>query len=570
MTEDCIAQIVSNDYADFLVQYTIDITRLQEQYQTECIHEISSRFAVVHIPVSRITNRSIYEFTYAAFPSLYTTVDTSSLEASGIFRVQTLPNFALRGQGILVGIVDTGIDYTHRAFRNADNTTRIHSIWDQSIQSGNYPEGFYYGTEYSREQINEALSSEEPLSIVPSTDENGHGTFLAGVAAGSTDEENDFTGVVPDAEFVVVKLKEAKPYLKSFFQVPEDALCYQENDIMHGVKYLYEMARSLGRPIAICIGLGSNQGGHDGRGALSTYISTISDQVGVSVVVASGNEGNAGHHYFGTIDRAIGSDTVELRVGENETGFTMEVWGYAPNTYSIDILSPTGEYIPRIPARLGESREINFIFERTTIFVDYSIIESETGDQLILLRFRDPTPGTWRFQVYGRGDLIHSFHCWLPITGFISPDTYFIESNPDTTITSPGNAYVPLTVTAYNHRTGSIYINSSRGFTRTNIAKPDIAAPGVDIQGPVFNNEYGIRSGSSLAAAQATGVAAMLLEWGILRQNLRIMDGYEVKNYLIRGARRTPGQLYPNTQWGYGILDIYNTFISLRGEIQEP
>lgn len=569
MTEECMAQIMDNNYADFLVEYTIGMERLQEQFQTECIHEISPRYVVIHIPINRITNESINEFGYSAFPSCYTIVDTSSLEASGIFRIQTLPNFALRGQGTLIGIVDTGIDYTHKAFRNADNTTRIYSIWDQSIQTGPFPEGFFYGTEYTQTQINEALSNENPLSIVPSTDENGHGTFLAGVAAGTTDEENNFTGVVPNAEFVVVKLKEAKPYLKSFFQIPQEALCYQENDIMFGIRYLYEVSQELGRPIAICVGLGSNQGGHDGSGALSEYISTVSDQVGVAVVVAAGNEANAGHHYFGTIDSTVGYDTMELRVGEGELGFSMEIWGYAPNTYSIDILSPTGEYIPRIPARLGESREINFIFEQTTIFVNYVLVESDTGDQLILLRFRNPTPGNWRFRVYGRVDLEPNFHSWLPITGFISVNTYFIESDPDTTVTSPGNSLVPLTTAAYDHRTGSIYINSSRGFTRTNSVKPDLAAPGVDIYGPVFNNEYGVRSGTSLAAAQGTGVAAMLLEWGILRQNLILMDGFDVKNYLIRGARREPGQTYPNTQWGYGILDIYNTFVSLRGEIQE-
>lgn len=570
MTEECIAQITDNNYADLILQYTIGIDALQEQYQSECIHELSSSFLVMHIPTSRITNESINEFGYSAFPSCYTVVETSSLEASGIFRIQALPNFALRGQGTLIGIVDTGIDYTHKAFRNADNTTRIQSIWDQSIQTGNYPVGLFYGTEYTQAQINEALLSEDPLSIVPSTDENGHGTFLAGVAAGSTDEENDFTGVVPNAEFVIVKLKEAKSYLKSFFQIPQESLCYQENDIMFGIRYLYEVAQSLGRPIAICIGLGSNQGGHDGRGALSTYISTISNQIGTSIVVAAGNEANVGHHYFGTIDNTVGYDTLELRVGTNEFGFSMEIWGYAPNTYSIDILSPTGEYIPRIPARFGESREINFIFEQTTIFVNYRLVELETGDPLILLRFQSPTEGNWRFRVYGRGDLVNDFHCWLPITGFISPDTYFIEANPDTTITSPGNAIVCLTVAAYNHQTGSIYINSSRGFTRINGVKPDLAAPGVDIFGPVFNNEYGVRTGTSLAAAQATGVAAMLLEWGILKGNSINMDGFAVRNYLIRGARRVPGERYPNTQWGYGILDIYNTFESLRGEIQEP
>jgi len=266
MNEECRFRITDNNYADLIVDYTGDLQTVQERFEDECIHPITARHAVVYVPVERITRETVIELGYGAFPSCFGLADTTSLEASGILRIQILPTFALRGAGTLIGVLDTGVQYTNKLFQNADGTTRIVSIWDQTIDSGNYPYETFYGTEYTREQINQALSSEEPLSIVPSTDVNGHGTLMAGIAGGSLDEENDFVGVVPDAEFVVVKLKEAKNFIRNFFEIPEDATCFQETDIMQGVNYLYNVAREQGKPIAMCIGIETSQGGHDGRG----------------------------------------------------------------------------------------------------------------------------------------------------------------------------------------------------------------------------------------------------------------------------------------------------------------
>lgn len=566
MDEACRAQILSNDFGDILVEYTGDIETIKQRFQSECFHKINEKFAVVHIPVSKLT--AFNEFYYYAVPSLLGLMDTSSLEASGVNRIQNIPNFSLKGQGTIIGIVDTGIEYTHQAFKREDNTSKILTIWDQTIQTDKFPADMHFGTEYNRDQINEAIKNANPLSVVPSTDENGHGTYLAGIAAGNKNDEKNFSGVVPDAEIAIVKLKQAKPHIRDFFAVPQDVIAFQENDIMHGVQYLVDFARSQKKPIAICIGLGSGLGSHDGRSSLSSFLSDVGDEVGITIVVAAGNEGNSGHHYYGEIDRAVGFDTVEVRVAEKVQGFTLEIWGVSPNTYSIDILSPTGEYIPRIPARIGESRNIGFVFEETKIAVDYNLVEAKTGDELILLRFKNPTSGIWKFKVYGSGDVNLFFHSWLPSTEFLSTETYFIKSNPETTITDPGNASIPITTTAYNHNTQSIYQNSSRGYTRDNQVKPDLAAPGVDIIGPGLNNTYTTRSGTSVAAAHTAGIAAMMLEWGIVKNNFPSMDGFEVKRYLTRGAKRSPNNLYPNKEWGYGIVDIYNTFESLRTGVE--
>jgi subtilisin family serine protease len=562
---NCGTRIKSEDYADFIIDYTTLTEEIITRYDI-CYNIIFSNYAVAYASIATLPDNLIQTFNYSILPHCYGLLNIDSIRESGIQSVRNIPALNLRGQGVLIGIVDTGIDYTHEAFINADGTSRIASIWDQTIDNESTPlEDFYYGTEYTQEQINNALLNPEPLSIVPSMDENGHGTFIAGIAAGNQSIINNFSGVAPNAELLIVKLKPAKQFNKEYFKIPEDSICYQENDIILGVKYLYNMARKLSRPISICIGLGTSQGGHDSRDFLSTYLNYIAVQHGIGISVAAGNEGNTAHHYSGIIDNTTGYDTVELRVGADNTGFSMELWGKTPNFFSIDILSPTGEYIPPIPARIGESRKISFIFEDTVIFLDFELIEVLTGDQLILLRFQSPTEGIWRFRVYSRSDLKRTFNIWLPIRNFLDDDTYFLTPEPNYTLTSPGNATFPIVVTAYNSITRSLYLSASRGYTRTNIINPSFAAPGVNMIGPYLNNDYIEKSGTSIAAAFTSGVLAMLLEWSLKQSNRPMISTIEMYSILLLGADRDPNITYPNKEWGYGTLNVYNAFNTLRG-----
>lgn len=563
MTEQERFKIISEDYADFIIEYGRN-PRALERIPDATSHIINERFAVLYAPVEQLTNRSIGQYGYAIFPSAYGLLSEKSLNASGVTRLRRIPAFDLRGQGVLIGIIDTGIDYTNPIFIKADGTTKIAALWDQTLESGNPPLPYYYGTEFTSEQINQALQNADPMSVVPSRDDNGHGTMLAGIAVGNEDPDNDFSGVASDSELIVVKLKEIKQSLRYFYVLPENVIAYQENDIMWGVLYTLEVARSLGRSLVICIGLGTNQGSHDGRGALSMLLSTIGDYPGVAVTVAAGNEGNGRRHFFRTVDKELGNTTVELNVGEGEKGFTMELWGTAPNTYSIDILSPNGEYIPRIPESLRVNREISFVFEETVINIDYLMVESQAGDQLILMRFRNPSPGIWRMQVYSQGDLEGSFHIWLPIGNFISENTFFIQSDIYTTITSPGNALVPMTITSYNPENNTLYQRASRGYSRTGAIKPELAAPGVNILGPDLNHGYITYTGTGVAAAHCAGICALMLEWGIVRNNYPGIDTVEIQKFLVRGAQKSPTQIYPNRNWGYGIVDIYRVFDILR------
>lgn len=555
--------ITSENYADIVIEYQGDKTLL-DPFKNNPVTIINDVAALVNIPLQEALNSPLLELGYARVPSLGGLVSDASLEASGILRIRSIPNFNLRGQGVLLAIIDTGIDYTNPVFQYADKTTRIVSIWDQTINSEATSETLKYGTEFTREQINQALQNENPFSIVPSRDDNGHGTMVAGIAGGSEVPESNFAGVAPDAEFIIVKLKQIKKYLRDSYFIPEKVVCFQETDFLFALEYVLGVAAKAEKPISVCVSVNATQGAHDGRSMTSRYLSNVATRSGTGVAVAVGNEGNARRHYYGSVDPETGFNLVELNIGENEKGFIMELWGQSPSIFTIDITSPSGEYIPRITAFRNETREISFVFEPTIIYIDYYIVESESGDQLILLRFTNPSAGIWKFNVYEKGDIKIGFHIWLPMDDFITENTFFVRSDPYTTILAMGNAQVPVSVTAYNDADNSLYLNSGRGYTRLGVVKPNVAAPGVNVTGPTLDHGFSTFTGTSVAAAHTTGAVAMLLEWGIVRGNLVGMSTIEINKLIMRGAKREEGVTYPNRDWGYGILDIYNVFDSLR------
>ena len=565
----CSYSVTSEDTADFISTYSALPEQLSAMTGIECIDFVSRQFAVLHIPMDDLESPMNFSYyTYSAIPKLYSLLATDSMEASGILPASRIPAFGNQGQGVLIGFVDTGIDYQNPLFRKADGSSRILGIWDQTLETGapDPVNGFQalYGTQYSREEIDQALAAPDPLALVPSADENGHGTFLASVAAGGEDPDQDFTGAAPRASIAMVKLKPAKAYLRDFYLIREGADAYQENDIMMGVAYLLHLARRFSMPLVICLGLGTNQGSHVGKSPLGLYLDDINIYAGTAVITAAGNETGYGHHYRAVTRPEETLQTVELNVGEKDSGFSMEFWAQDVDIYRVGFISPTGEVVDPLPSSTEEENVIRFLVEQTEITVFSSIVNTATGSQMIFIRFKDPMPGIWNLTVSSALNVTGAFHIWLPSRGFISDTTYFLRPDPDTLVTGPGNSQYALTVSAYDHTTGGVYIHSSRGFSRSGQIKPELAAPGVNITGAGLRSGFVQRSGTSAAAAHAAGAAAILLHWGILERNDPFMNTSAIKTYLIRGAKRNPALTYPNREFGYGTLDLYQAFLRLR------
>lgn len=558
---DCEDVVYSNDYFDFIAEKFSGTAGNIYEY---CTQKINNVYTIVYAAREGLLPLSIANYTYSSIPKCFTLMDKSALEASGILRMQNYPTLSLKGQGILIGFVDTGIDYKNPVFLNADGSSRIAAIWDQTERSGTPPEGFIYGSEYRNEIINEALESQRPENIVPSKDTDGHGTFLASVAAGSELPEQDFIGAAPYAQIAMVKLKEAKPYLREFYFIPESATAYQENDIMAGVAYLNQLAEKMNVPLVLCTSVGSNSGSHGtGSNPLLSVLESIALRRPRGVVVAAGNEGNQRHHFTGQIPEQEEYQDVEISVGTGVDGFILEMWASAPQLFAVEIISPTGERIPK-EFILSGGKEYTFLFENTTVSIDYRIARISAGDQLIFIRFINPVQGIWNIRVYRQAVYAESYHMWLPIRELMTGEVYFLRSNPDTTITTPGNGYTVMTVTAYDASDNSIFIDASRGFTVTGMIKPDFAAPGVNVYGAGLRNQFVTKSGTSVAAAVTSGAVALLLEWAVARGNNTLINNLDMKNILIRGAQRDPGRTYPSREWGYGKLDLYQAFENIR------
>lgn len=573
----CTNSVASEDFADFIAPYFTTPEEFIRSQGTDCIDFVNSTLAVVYVPLSTVTPSTYTSYTYSAVPKLYSLLDVTSMDAAGITPAGELPVLNNQGAGVIVGFVDTGINYTDSLFRNVDGSTRIIGIWDQTNNSDNSNNienetvkpfsafSALYGTQYTAEEINLALNSDNPASIVPTRDENGHGTFLASIAAGNRDERAGFSGAAPQASIAMVKLKPAKQYLRDFYLIRDGAQAYQENDIMMGVSYLYFLARKYSMPLVVCIPLGTNIGSHMGMSRLGQYLNQVSLSNGSAVITAAGNETGARHHFRAVMDASTDEVTAELRVGEREAGFSMELWAENMGVYTVGFISPTGEVAREISVPLRGENTVSFLLEQTQITVYTQIADVSAGSQFIFMRFENPMSGIWRILIRNSLDIRETFHLWLPIRGFITDETYFLRPDPDTIITDPGNARYPITVTAYDHTKNSIYIHASRGYSLSGRIKPDLAAPGVNILGASVSGRRLTRmSGTSVSAAHLAGAAAILLNWGVLNANYPYLNTPVLKSIFVRGAQRNPALTYPNREFGYGTLDLYEAFLHLR------
>lgn len=562
--ETCRQQILSEDFRDFIGDHVRTPFFDSIMREGHCEQAAGFDYKCIYISKEDAGPVTLTRFSYNSIPKCYAPLSMETLNQAGILPIQNYPTLQLKGEGVLIGFLDSGIDYENDVFRNIDGTTRIAAIWDQTVQSGISPEGFAYGSEYSREMIDAALRSEDPFSLIPSTDESGHGTYAASIAAGGANAGEQFLGAAPEASIAMVKLKQAKEYLRDYYFIPRSTVCYQETDLMLGLKYLNDLADRLGLPLVVCITTGTSMGGHIGTLPFPYLIEGYSTRANRITVIGTGNEADKRHHYYDVIAGSTDSRTVELRVGENVSGFSLELWSDIPNVFSISMISPSGESTSRIPFRVGAGAEIDFLFEKTKVSVDYRLLVEKSTSELVFFRFQAPAPGIWKIVVEPLSSIDGNFHMWLPLTEFLSGEVYFLESDPYYTLTAPANTGSPVIVSWYNGNTGAVSQASGRGYTRTRNINPDITAPGVDVRGALPGGRFSARSGSCVSAAVTAGAVALMLEWLIYDQNVPGIDSYQIKSLLILGAGRPGIMEYPNREWGYGQLNLYNTFETMR------
>lgn len=539
---------------EVIVKFNGDIDRIARELGIT-LEVLYQGYAIITTPPSKIPLLYGYtEIEHIELPKILSFEATRNLVASCIRPVQSAPQWRLTGKDVIVAIIDSGIDYTHPDFRNADGTSRILYIWDQTA-AGVPPSGFLAGAEYDNAQINEALTNPDPFSVIPQVDTNGHGTAVSGVAVGNGMASNGQNlGAAPEADIISVKL--GTRGFASFARTTE---------LMRAIKYVIFKAEELQKPVAINISFGTTDGSHRGDSLFETYINEISENWKTIIVIPTGNEGSSGHHYEGTIN-PFETKEIDFFTSTGVDSFYLTLWKDFADTFSVELISPSGRTsgLANMDNQVQTARE-----NGTTVTIYYGQPSHYTVSQQVFFDVRGEvgsgTPGLWKIRITSENVVNGKFEIWLPSVEAVTNRTFFAVPSISNTLTIPSTALKVISVAGYNDRSESIVDFSGMGpniFQTTQ--KPDLAAPATEIMSTRIGGEYGVFSGTSLAAPFVTGAAALMMQWGIVQNNDPFLYGERIKAFLRLGANRQGSRQYPNMYWGYGTLCLENTMNHLK------
>ena len=546
------------------------------EYDRIRITNLRNEYAILLLPEHIVELvAALTEIEYMEKPKLLFFAVNNGRRVSCIDQVQTVGTVQgvvssgrnLSGAGVIVAVIDSGIDYSHPDFRNADGTTRILNLWDQTIPSGSVadplsvekgnqafleaPAGYFTGTEFSQAVINRALeqtTERERYEICPSRDISGHGTHVTGIAAGNgAASQGRYRGVAYESPLLVVK--SGTPGERSFPRTTE---------LMQAVDYCIRKAQEYGMPVVLNLSFGNNYGSHSGNSLLESYLDDMANYWRTSIVVGSGNEGASAVHASGTMRENVTKD-VEIAVSSYEPSLNVQIWKNYSDEIAVSLIHPNGRRVGPVQQILGPQR---FRLGNTDILLYYGEPSPYSPYQEIyfdLLPVNDYIDsGIWTIQLVPQKIAAGNYDMWLPAGGVLNVGTGFLLPSEKTTLTIPSTAARVITVGAYDGYFDRAAAFSGRGYTReTNQVKPDLAAPGVDITSCAPGGGYVVRSGTSMATPFVTGGTALLMQWGIVDKNDPYLYGEKVKAYLIKGARRLPAMRdYPNPVFGWGALCV--------------
>ena len=472
---------------------------------------------------------------YIELPKILYTSAYDSNRASCIPSVWN--NYNLTGEGILVGFLDTGIDYTHNAFKDDEGNTRIEYIYDLEN-----------GVVYDSNKINEALKSEDPFSVVPETDLSGHGTHVAGIACAGGNINFDNYGVAYKSSIAMVKI------------TGENSLrAALSTQLMRGLKFLMDKSNEINKPLVVNISLSTNDGSHNGSSLLEKYIQTFTQLQKAVIVVAAGNEGNSAHHVGGKMKK---EEDLDLNIGDGEKGIILDFYKPVLVNVSVEVISPTG--ISTGPIELSESYKERFVGREKIVVYSSGPKPFDIQGQttISILPLGDTiTSGGWRIIVRKLNNYEGYFDIWLPIAEGLNERTRFLQPDVYNTLGIPATVEGVISVGSYNFLNNNLSAFSGRGVVRPEwLIKPDLVAPGENILSTVEEQGFDTKSGTSMAAPQVAGICALLFVWGIIRNNDPFLYGERMKYYLIKGAKRPIfGEAYPNPDLGYGFVCLDRT-----------
>ena len=557
----------------YIIIYNIPVDRLEENLKNNNINRyIILNNTIVALYVDDSFNEDILDRIYGITWWERSSVMSSLIEltnnlpngetvrtAAGTEYIYKNPYISPTGKDIIIAIIDSGINYLHPDFIKSDNTTKIISIWDQESTLKPPPEGYLFGSEFTREEINEYIKrNDSSLSV----DNIGTGTIAAGIAAGLGRGNSSYDGVAVDAELVVIKLKSYKDTFA------KGKINYEESDFLAGIKYALEVADRENKRMIINLTVG----GRSTSGIEVSMLDSFEDLGGSGriVVCGAGNEGNTDIHYSGNIQMADKSQDIIIQVGE-QVNLDITLCPIGPDKIGAAIISPGGEmsyvinYTPEPFVYRGR-----FNLEDTSYEMRYIYPCIKSGNEMLDITLKNIKPGIWTLRIFPEFIINGNYNVYLPNKNLISPQTRFTDSSSDATITLFGVIKKVITVGAYNDRTDSLWIGSSKGSVVKRQIKPDIVAPGVDIIGPYQNDAYNTATGTGVSSSVVAGIVAIMMSYIISQEEVsrNLLFSEPLKTFLMLGATRKEIYTYPNMAQGYGILNLRNTLAAISNNIE--
>ncbi|MEG0775665.1 S8 family peptidase [Clostridium sp.] len=555
---------LSEDYETYFIDYVGDIKAAIDNVDYAQVFISDKFFAILFVRKGMLSTllENVREITSIERNLVYTLselVINNEVTSPEIIYESSIP---LDGEGVIVGIIGTGIDYLNPRFMTETGESRIISIWDQTIRTGPSPQDIPFGTVYNKDNINEAIRANTiggaSYEIVPHKDEVGHGTAIAGLIGGrSLDELVKLNSVVPKCEFAIVKLEEPKAdYLESIGIEKGTKNVYQTTAITSALKYLSDLQASLKKPMVVYLPLGSNFGGRDGNTILERYIDNITNKRDFSVVTDTGNQGRGYTHTSGEISETGEIGEIFINVGVGQTSLALAIYTKRPDSISIGITSPSGNSITGISTP-SESGQIQYLTrEENGITVEYLIEEELSGTISINIVIKNTMEGIWKISLFGKSIVSGMYDCWLPHLELLKGGTRVLIPDPYTTLLTPGTSLNIISTAYYNEMNNTIVENSGRGFPRYGIIEPSFSTGGINLLTVGLNNSLIIGSGSAMAGSILAGAVALIYQWGNVKGNYPQLSPPTIKNILIGSTDKDENVIYPDRQWGYGRLNI--------------
>ncbi len=563
---------MSEDYENYIIQYNGDILKALEPISYARGYAAGqSYFAAIAVRKGKLQEllKAVPQITNIEKSYPFTLSDLKIVNEGSSMKVFTKKPEFLNGEGVIVGVIGTGIDYLSDRFMTQDGRSRVLTIWDQTIQRGPTPETLRYGTVFSKDKIQEAIRLKkqggDPYTIVSHKDETGHGTAIAGImGATNLGPEDEIASIAHKCEFAIVKLKEAKKSTLEINGVSEELTnIYESTDVAAAIEYLALLQERLNKPMVVYLPIQSNCGGHDGQTAIERHIDIYNMRRGFVVTCNTGNEGDTATHTSGILAQKGDVGKVSVEIGEKENKFCLSIWITRPDKISMEIISPTGEKLEKIQVPKLDEGQIEIKLGESTIVIQYFIQEQSGGEQVIILMMKNIKGGIWQLNLIGEVVVNGRYDVWMHQRELLKGDSRFVDPDPYTTLTIPSSGRNILCTGYYDRKDTTLVAESGKGYTRDGRIKPTVVIGGTNILTTGLNNSNIITSGSAVAGAILTGAVALLLQWGIVNKNDTNLYASKIYTYLIRGTIKKEGIVHPNPDWGYGILTCEELFKNL-------